>query len=292
MNAPRNTELSNWGRWGSEDQIGTLNLMTPDRIMAASRLIRQGRIYRLAIPIALKNSSPLRSGCFHCTSLRRDATPSRRAVALDVITMDTHNFTHMDSLAHVGYGDRFYNDMPTDAVTFDGAQCNSIENVAAIVGRAVVLDIPAALGVERLEAGYAIGPSDLDRAVARAGAAVGPGDIVLIRTGWIRDYLKDANVARNGTPGLGEATVDWLRARDICAVGADNTAVEVLPPERPDRSLILHEKFIRDVGGYLMIEFLDLEQLCVDGIREGFFTMAPLRIVGGLGSPVTPLLIV
>jgi len=291
MTAAATADLSNWGRWGRDDQRGTLNLMTPGKVVEAARLIRTGRIYRLAIPIALKHSSPLRAGCFHCSSLRQDATPSRRTVALDVIAMDTHNFTHMDSLAHVGYGERFYNDVPTDAVTIDGAQKNSIDNVAAIAGRAVLLDIPRALGVERLEAGHAIGPGDLDRAVARAGVAVGPGDIVLVRTGWIRDYLADANVARKGTPGLGEATVAWLRERDVCAVGADNTAVEVLPPERPDRSLILHEKFIRDLGGYL-VEFLDLEEIAAAGVGEGFFVMAPLRIVGGLGSPVTPLLMV
>jgi kynurenine formamidase len=291
MTAVPTADLSNWGRWGRADERGTLNLMTPDKVVEAARLIRTGHIYRLAIPIALKHSSPLRAGCFHCTSLRKDATASRRTVALDVITMDTHNFTHMDSLAHVGYGERFYNDVPTDAVTFDGAQKNSIDNVTAIAGRAVLLDIPRALGVERLEAGRAIGPGDLDRAVAHAGVAVRPGNILLVRTGWIRDYLADANVARKGSPGLGEATVAWLRERDVCAVCADNPAVEVLPPERPDRSLILHEQFIRDLGGYL-VEFLDLEEIAAAGVREGFFVMAPLRIVGGLGSPVTPLLMV
>jgi kynurenine formamidase len=280
---------SNWGRWGPDDQRGTLNLMRPETIVEASRLVRRGKVYPLAMPMEPALSSPLRDGMIHAVMVRRDPTPSQRSVAVDVVALDTHNFTHVDSLAHVACAGRLYNGVPSDAIGAQGTTRHSIEH-AVIVGRALLADVAALHGGEALEAGQVIGPEDLDRALAHGRVEARPGDILLVRTGWLARYLKSPGIAREGWPGLGERTVPWLRAHDVCAVGADNVAVEVRPPERPERSLILHERFLRDLGGYL-IEFLDLDQLAADQVYEGFFVLAPLRITGGVGSPVTPLLI-
>lgn len=283
--------ISNWVRWGAEDELGTLHLVDPQTIVEAAQLVKTGKTYRLAIPIDSKTSSPLRDGAIHVAAIRRDPTPSGRVVAVDIIAMDTHNFTHMDSLAHVSYGGFLFNGVSIETINNKGATRLSIENVKSIIGRSVLADVARARGVESLEAGYAIGPEDLDLALTQVGIKPKRGDILLVRTGWITRYLKDPTVAHQGWPGLGEASVEWLYDNEICAVGADNVAVEVKPFEDAQRSFIVHEKFIRDIGGYL-IEFLDLEGLSADGVFEGFFVMTPLRIVGGLGSPVTPLVII
>jgi len=286
----KGADLSNWGRWGADDQRGTLNLITPQTIVEAARLIKRGKVYRLAMPMDPKLSSPLRDGMIHATMVRRDPTPSQRSVAIDVLALDTHNFTHVDSLAHVAYGGRLYNGAPIDAIGGAGTTRNSIEHVM-IVGRAVLADIPALYGVEALEVGQVIGLEDLERALKQARVGLRQGDILLVRTGWITRYLKTPEIAQKGWPGLGERTLPWLREHEVCAVGADNVAVEVRPSEHADRSLIIHERFLRDLGGYL-IEFLDLEALAADKVYEGFFVLAPLRITGGVGSPVTPVVII
>ena len=281
---------SNWGRWGENDERGTLNFITAETIVDATRLVRTGRVYRLAVPITARYSSPMREGALHVSSLRKDPTASRRQVAIDVVAMHTHDFTHVDALAHVGYEDRLYNGVAADSVGYHGATRNSIDNIGAIAGRALLLDVARANGVEALKTGHVITYDDLEGVLKRQGMVARRGDILLIRTGWIVPYLQDRNVALAGWPGLGASAVEWLAEHEICAVGADNVAVEVMPFEDPNRSFIVHERFIRDLGGYL-IEFLDLEDLARDRVYESFFVMAPLRLVGGLGSPVTPIAI-
>jgi kynurenine formamidase len=232
----------------------------------------------------------MREGALHVSSLRKDSTASRRQVAIDVVAMHTHDFTHVDALAHVGYEDQLYNGVPADSVGYQGATRNSIDSLGAIVGRAVLLDVARARGVDALRSGHAISRDDLEDVIKRQGVAVQRGDILLIRTGWVVPYLQDRSIALSGWPGLGASTVEWLAEHEVCAVGADNVAVEVMPFEDPNRSFIVHERFIRDLGGYL-IEFLDLESLAHDEVYESLFVMAPLRLVGGLGSPVTPIAI-
>jgi kynurenine formamidase len=278
---------TNWGRWGADDKLGMLNVVTGEHVAGAARLVETGAVYPLAIPIAAGSSYPVREPLVHRMRIREDDTLSQRSVALDEIATETHNFTHMDALAHVATAGQLYNGYDAGVSAETGARALSIENVKAIAGRGIVADMPRALGVERLEPGHAIGPDELSRALPEE---VEPGDIVLVRTGWIAEYLADPGVAEEGWPGLALAALEWLAERDACAVGADNPSVEVRPFESDDRSLIGHERFIRDAGGYL-IEFLDLEQVCAAGVTKGLFVMAPLPIVGGTGSPVAPLLI-
>ena len=259
-----------------------LNVVTPSHVARAAQLVQTGAIYPLAIPIARGTGYPLREPLVHRAWIRDDETTSQRAVALDEITTETHNFTHMDALGHVSTAGRLYNG-------FDASSVGelSIEHVKVIAGRALVADVPRALGVEQLAAGHAISVDELRSALL---ADIEPGDIVLVRTGWISAYLADPAIAEDGWPGLALAALEWLAEHDVCAVGADNPSVEVKPFESDDRSLIGHERFIRDLGGYL-VEFLDLEQVCADAVTAGFFVMAPLPIVGAAGSPVAPVLI-
>lgn len=283
--------LSNWGRWGDDDERGTLNYIDPGAIAEAARLITTGRVYHLAIPVTAAHSSPMRDGALRTTTVRHDPTASRRQIAIDVLAIHTHDFTHLDALAHIGYADSLFNGVPLDTVTDRGAAQLSVDRIGSIIGRAILADVAGALGVTHLEAGHVIEADDLDRALASQRTTVRRGDILLVRTGWIVPYMKDRSIALAGWPGLGISALEWLHAHEITAVGADNLAVEVRPFEDDNRSLPIHECFIRDMGGYLM-EFLDLEELSRDGVREMFFAAVPLRLQGGLGSPVTPIAIV
>jgi kynurenine formamidase len=283
-------DLSNWGRWGAEDERGTLNLVTPQAIVDACGLVRRGTVYPLAIPMEPRLSSPLRDGMIHGVTVRHDPGPARRQVAIDILALDSHNFTHVDSLAHVAYGGCLYNGVPCDIVGSRGTSRFAIDRVT-LVARGVLADVARARGLTRLAAGDVVEPEDLDRALLQARVEVRPGDVLLVRTGWIAQYLERPDSARGGWPGLGARALRWLADRGVCAVGADNPAVEARPPDRADRPAEFHDRFLRDLGGYLL-EFLDLEQPARDGVAEGLFVTAPLRIAGGVGSPVTPLLIV
>jgi kynurenine formamidase len=214
----------------------------------------------------------------------------------DYIFMPLQSGSQWDALAHVYYDDQLYNGFDARSVTVKGAAHCAIDKQAkGIAGRGILLDIAALKGVEWLESGYVITPDDLDAAAAlQGGVAVGPGDILLFRTGWRRKFLQDGDRAAfmDGEPGLGQACCEWLHRRDVAAVCSDNWAIEALPGEIPDVLLNVHMILIRDMGMPLG-EILDFEELAADcsgdGIWEFFFTAPPLKVSGAVGSPVNPL---
>ena len=287
------TKISNWGRWGKDDQRGTLNLLTPGLIAKAAALVKRGKTYKLAIPVGPHGAvvSPSNQTS-HTTTVRHDQGRKGRSIAVDVLSMHTHVSTHMDALSHFWYDGQLYNGYDAGAVTpHEGATKNSIENVWGIVGRGVLLDIASYKKLDRLPAGYAVTPADLEGCAKAEGVQVKAGDILLVRTGWLKDFVKDTSIYAPGTPGLGESCLEWLWHRDVVGVGADNSGIECRPPEKEDRWLYFHEVFIRDIGGYLM-EFVWLEELARDKAHECMFVASPLRIAGGVGSPISPLAMV
>ncbi len=294
--------LRNWGRWGEDDERGTVNLITPERLVAAAGLIRNGRIFDLGIPFDERGpqSGALRPNPMHLMSETGDEQlfPGGFKYADDFIFMSLQSASQWDSLAHVYYDDKLYNGFPARDVTVKGAAHCAIDRQAkGIAGRGVLLDIAAVRGVEWLGAGTVITPDDLDAAAHRQGGVeVGPGDIVLFRTGWRRMFLREADPVAfmNSEPGLGQACCDWLRERDVAAVCSDNWAIEVLPGEHPDVLLNVHMVLIRDMG-MMLGEMLDFEELAADchgdGVWEFFFVAPPLKVTRAVASPVNPLAI-
>ncbi len=294
-------QLRNWGRWGAEDQRGTINLITPDRIVAAASLIRRGAVFDLGIPFDAAGPQPGggRMNPVHLMS-ETGATqefPGGFRYADDFVFMPLQGASQWDSLAHVYYDDELYNGYPASDVSVKGALHNSIDKMGkGITGRGVLLDIAALHGANWLQAGYAISPADLEQAQERQGVEVGSGDILLFRTGWRRKFLAEADPAAfmAGEPGLGQACCGWLHHRDVAAVCSDNWAIEVLPGEYPDAVFNVHMILIRDMGMTLG-EILDLEELAADcesdGVWEFFFAAPPLKVTGAVGSPINPLAI-
>lgn len=298
----------NWDRWGRDDRLGTLNLITPDHVIDASRLVRRGKIFDLSIPLgaggpatgAVGRTNPVH----HMTLTPADAPLLKHAVIPpdavftdDWIAMPLQCATQWDGLGHAGYDGCFYNNVPYDSVTTLGG--SSILSIADItvkgpVGRGVLLDV-AALHDRPLESGYEILPEHLEAAERRQKVRVGAGDILLIRTGWIQHFTQRGDIARfwQGEPGIGLDCVEWLHRREVAAIASDNYAVEVIAPGGPS-SMVCHCVLIRDMGMTLG-EIFDLDALAADctadGVWEFFFTCPPLKVEHGVGSPITPLAI-
>lgn len=197
----------------------------------------------------------------------------------------------MDSLCHVWYNHQLYNgyDVRED-VTSSGSSRNSIENVPAIVGRGVLLDIAGWKGVQHLSLTEAISAHDLDQCAAIQNVTISSGDIVLVNTGWMNTFEQNRALFDSGEPGLDMSCIEWLHKHDISAVGADNHAVEVMA-SMPPSGLPFHFAAIRDLGLYLL-ENLKLQPLATDKQYEFMFIAAPLQLKSAVGSPINPLAIV
>lgn len=217
----------------------------------------------------------------------------------DCIDMPLQVSTQWDGLAHLGCDDSFYNGYWTGTVTARGG--SSELDMAALsesfVGRGVLLDVPAYLDVDSLEPGFVISPRLLDEIAAAQRVPVRQGDIVLVRTGYLRRWTglttwaeKDAYFA--SVPGLGVACAGWLAEKDVAAVASDTACVEVVPWEDPAaRPLPLHHLALVDLG-LTIGEMWDLERLsaacAADGVYEFLLVAPPLNIPHALGSPLNP----
>lgn len=286
--ADSTSQLSNWGRWGAEDQKGALNLITSGQIKQAAGLVRTGAVYSLAMPLEADGPQwPPRHKTWRTTKYGNE---SGKGSADDIVTMHSHSGTHIDALCHVWYEDQIYNGFAVDEhITSEGATRNAIENVPAIVGRGVLLDIPGWKGVEYLDLGESISAGDLDSCAVSQNVTFQAGDILLVRTGWMKLFERDRERFNSGEPGLDTSTLPWLQRHDIAAVGADNHAVEVLESIPPE-DIPFHRVAIRDLGIYL-IENLNLEKLARDKVYQFLFVVAPLTLTSGVGSPVNPIAI-
>jgi kynurenine formamidase len=288
----------NWGRWGDEDELGAANLLTPDRVRQAATHIRTGRIFSLALPLGDRDVPVLPGRTPPQHFMRRDggdyAAGLKRKGGFqtvdDVVILPTHGATHIDALAHVADEDKLYNGFPLSSVRSNGAAHCGIDKLPGLVGRGVLLDLCAARGEEALPGGSVVTPEDLESCERRQSVTVGPGDIVLLRTGWLSVFAgQGATAFFREEPGIGLAAAGWLAERDVAAVGADNYGVEVIPTE-DGRPGPVHRALVRDCGIYLL-ELLVLDPLAEAGVSEFLFVAAPLPIAGGVGSPINPLAI-
>ncbi len=281
----------NWHRWGPDDERGALNHIGDAEVRAAAGLVRSGQVLSLAQPLSPRTPVPEhRAGVQHF--MGRDggdyAAGARRPggfqFAEDTVVLPLHIGTHIDALCHAWYDDALYNGFPGDGTRSNtGASRCGIDKMGPIAGRGVLLDVAALRGAP-LADGVSIGAAELEQAEARAGVRVGKGDIVLIRTGWAE---RAGAKSFNAEPGLNVEAGLWLAERDIAVLGADNYAVEVLP--FPTGFVFpVHQRLIRDFG-IPLLEGLVLGGLASTGRHEFMFAASPLPVVGGTGSPISPM---
>jgi kynurenine formamidase len=281
----------NWNRWGPEDERGALNHIGDFEVRAAAGLVRSGQV--LSLTQALSPRTPVpehRSGVQHF--MGRDggdyAAGARRPggfqFAEDTVVLPLHIGTHIDALCHAWYDDTLYNGFPGDGTrSTSGAFRCGIDKMGPIAGRGVLLDVAGFRGAP-LDDGVAIGAAELEQAAVRAGVHVGKGDIVLIRTGWAE---RKGPISFNAEPGLNVEAALWLAEREIAILGADNYAVEVLP-FATGFVFPVHQRLIRDFG-IPLLEGLVLGGLASTGRADFMFAASPLPVVGGTGSPISPM---
>jgi kynurenine formamidase len=297
-------EVSNWGRWGEDDQLGTLNHISPHHRAVAAGTVQEGRQLSLSIPF--DGNGPMqgligRNNPVHTmTATGLDAAQRMEMgggarYTDDFIAMPLQCATHWDALAHLHYDGAFYNGVPAAAVDALGAAALGIERTHdRLVGRGVLLDVARHRGVETLASSDVITAAELDEVASAEGVDVGPGDLVLVRTGlmgtWQRSGGWDAFAGMQ--PGVHYDAARWCHQRSVAAMAADNAAVEHLGMAMPGVLLPFHMLALRDMGLSLG-EYFYLEELAETCGALGRWTFllaaAPLRVTGAVGGPVNPI---
>ena len=294
-------ELSNWGRWGAEDELGTLNFITPEAVRRAAATVRRGVRISLALP--LDENGPARPGGIrsnprHEMTAAGDGSTEMGPMGLgagytdDVLHLYLQCASQWDSLAHIHYDGFLYNGFPACSVTQSGATHNSITASAShFVGRGVLLDVARHRGVPWLDPGEGIGGAELDAVAEAQAVELLSGDIVLVRTGLMRSWHEngDWKTFWRPQPGIQLDVARWLYGHEVAAVAADNTAVEQMGRTF---DVPLHMVALRDMG-LCFGELWDLEELAedcaADGVYEMLLSAQGLRVTGGVGSPVNPV---
>jgi kynurenine formamidase len=298
--------LSNWGRWGADDEIGTLNHVTPADIVKAAGLVKKGRVFALGLSL----KEPIQSGLFGgrwnpihtMLATGTDAAAGNQDVpfpylryADDAINMPCQASTQWDALCHIFLDDKMYNGFPATSVDARGAKKLGIEHVRdKMAGRGVLLDIARWKNVPWLEDGYAITNADLDACAAAQGVSIGRADFVIVRTGQQERCLaaKDwSGYAGGNAPGLAFETCYWIHKKSLAAICLDTWGCEVRPNETNEANQPWHWVVI-PVMGLSMGEIFYVKELAedcaADGVYEFFFNAPPLHLPGGAGSPINP----
>ena len=282
--------LSNWGRFGPRDQLGTLNLITPEKRVAASRLVKSGRTVSASRPLptqpSLENPIPV---AHHMIGTATEGWGG------DYFAIASHGYatSHIDALCHIFHEGKLYNGYPIETVTAHGALELGIHELRdGIVSRGVLLDVPRARGVPFLENTEPIFPEDLERAEHDAGLRVEPGDILLVRTGrWALREARGPWDPRLAASGLDASCLPWLHERGVAALGSDGVS-DVVPSRVPGVSMPIHTVAIVALGLHLLdnLELEPLARACASEERwEFLLTLAPLLLFRGTASPVNPI---
>jgi len=301
--------VRNWGRWGDDDQLGTLNFITPEVVRNAAGCIRTGESFPLSVTLEKEGIqvgfipgriNPILEMISIDEPIDAEAGLDSFHTSDDVVQMGLQAATHWDGLCHASYNGFVYNGYPSETITnSEGATRCGIENLRTVCSRGVLLDVARAKGVDVLECPYAITAKDLDDAVALGNVEIKSGDIVLVRTGRMSIYESEGGMAYclgpsgdGSNAGFSLSTVEWLYEHEVAAVANDTLAFEVYPSE--DVPMAVHMLHLVDMG-LTQGQNWNLESLAdaceKDGIYDFFLSATPEPFLGAVGSPVAPVAI-
>jgi kynurenine formamidase len=297
-------QVKNWGRWGWDDERGTLNYLTPDKVAAAAKLVKSGRQVSMAIPIGKTAAADNPAPATHVFSLLHDLPVSKSGLSFGMcyLGMGSHGdaYTHVDALNHVGYNGKLYNGKPVSTLTSRGSEWGAITAYSTgLVGRGVLLDAARHRGVEWLEPGEAVTRKELEEIEKAQGVRLGEGDILVFRTGhharrlklgaWSNEYPP----AGQGKAGLHVDTIPWMHERRIAAFLPDGDG-ETVPSNVEDMPYPIHPLQLTAMG-MLIADSLQLEELAQAVKEENRFEFMvvglPLRLPGATGTPWNPIAI-
>jgi kynurenine formamidase len=316
--------VSNWGRWGEDDEAGTLNFITAEKVAATSGLVRSGKIFPLGVefgsggpqgdflyrqnPVHLMTVDGGDADEFIANGLAWDENPTAKQLAEhlsaspmrfndDMIIMPLQAATQWDALSHVYYEEKLYNGFPSASVSSQGAsRCGICAAIGkGVVSRGVLLDVVRHRGKEIcLDAEKTVTPEELDAVAEAQGVTIETGDVVIVHTGWWTEFRRTGNRSAP-VAGLDWRCAEWLHAKEAAAVASDNVAVEhLLTMDVEGMFLPFHCLCLRDMG-LILGEFWNLTALAADCAEDGVFEFQsvapPLNVTGAVGSPVNPIAI-
>jgi kynurenine formamidase len=296
--------VKNWGRWGTDDDRGTLNYITPEKVAAAARLVRSGRSVSMAIPINKVAGPDNANPAVHLMSLMHDLRvgDSDLSFGMCFLGMASHGdcHSHVDALNHVAYKGQLYNGKPAALLTSRGSDWGSIAAYATgITGRGVLFDVPRHRRVSWLEPGEAVTRAELEAIEAAQGVTLGEGDIFVFRTGHharrlaLGPWSNDCPPQGEGKAGLHVDTIPWLHERRIAAFLPDGDG-DTVPSRVEGMPYPIHALQLVAMG-LCISDSLQLEDLAAACAEEGRFEFMviglPLRLPGATGSPWNPIAI-
>ena len=285
--------------WGADDERGAANRITPEKVLEATQLITEGRIYELGR--IYEAGMPLFPGRHY--SLTIPGSPTGGPMGKNNVVYHDEMIsgqigqvgTQFDGLGHVGSRidgeDVFFNGFKRSEFGAAGGLGKlGVENVGVFVTRGVLIDMAAFKGVDRLPVGTVVTAQDLQDALEQQEVELSEGDVVLIHTGHGTLWMVDNEEYNRGAPGLGMEAALWLAEKKIAMTGADTWPVEVIPSQDPELAFPVHQELIARRGIY-NIENLDLSELAADKVYEFAFMFAPVKFKGATGSPGNPIAI-
>jgi len=277
-------------KWGAGDERGAANLMIPESIVNAAKLIRTGELIELGR--VLSASMPTFPGRSYKVTTKRTAVSgtNRLAANEEVVEAEMGQVgTQFDGFAHIGHENSFYNCFKLEAIaTRTGFSKLGIHNVGTLFARGVLIDVAAYKGVDILGDTYEITAADLEGAVRRQNVVLQRGDAILVHTGWGRLWGIDNVRYGKSSPGIGVEAAQWLVAREPMLLGGDNFAVEVFPNPDPRVYVPVHQLAITTNGIHLL-ENMKLDELAAKRVYEFAFIVQPLKLEGATGSTVAPV---
>lgn len=297
----QNTPGDSWwpSEWGADDERGAANRITTTKVLEASELIREGRIYQLGR--IYESGMPLFPGRHY--SLTIPGSPTGGPVGQNNVVYHDEMIsgqigqvgTQFDGLGHIGTRldgeDIFYNGFRRSKFgTSNGLEKLGVEKAGVFVTRGVLIDVASYKETNRLPVGTVITAEDLRGALQKQSVEIREGDVVLIHTGHGQLWMVDNEEYNVGEPGIGMDAALWLAEKKIVMTAADSWAVEVIPSEDPDSAFPVHQELIGKRGIY-NLENLDLSELAEDRVYEFAFIFAPVKFKGATGSPGNPIAI-
>ena len=296
-------KFSNWGRWGDDDELGALNLITPNKVKQALATVQDGVRISMARTIGFEPSLDAPNPPVHFMLESGDGwasgdklTDRPFPVAMDYFGMIFHGYTvtHVDSLSHFFWNGKTYNGKPANLVSTSlGATFGSVEEAKeGVITRAVLVDVPAIRGIDWIERGEGVMIDDILAAEERFGFRVEQGDLLLVRTGQLhRRNLEGAVTPATGSAACQASCLPLFYERGICMLGTD-TGNDVSPPQYQNVPSPIHQVGITAMGLWIL-DNADLEEVTAACHERGRFefmiSIGPLRLHNTTGSPVNPI---
>jgi kynurenine formamidase len=284
-------------KFGPDDQIGNVNYITPEKTLAAVKLVTKGKSYRLGIETN-KDTPAYGTRTFSITVLQPNQAggaslgPTKTTYNDDIINGWVGVGSQLDGFGHAGIDNLYFNcNRAADFTMPDGLKKLGIENVPAVATRGVLLDMAGYFGIDIVKEGTAFNRAEIEGAMKRQGIkAIEKGDVVLFYTGWLKLLGKDNKRFISVNPGLGRDGAKYLASLEVAMVGADTSNFEVIPFERGAGLYEVHQILLA-FNGIHILENMNTEEMVKDQAWEFLFTLGPPRITGGVQAIVNPIAI-